>query len=121
MNFAKKKGTAAESAVVETLRTHGFRYAERRAGQGSHDRGDISGLPGVVIEVKNCREMDLAGWVHETEREREIATDLAVVWHKKRGKANPEEWYVTMTGAQFLAVLEGIYRLRRCPGRFNAP
>jgi len=29
--------------------------------QGSRDRGDIAGLPGVVIEAKNCKQLDLAG------------------------------------------------------------
>jgi hypothetical protein len=106
MSRSKAKGTAFETAVVNCLRNWGFVAAERRALHGANDKGDITGLPGVVIEVKNQRAMDLAGWVREAEREGEAAhADLAVVWHKRRGKASAEDAYVTMNGASFLALL----------------
>lgn len=108
MNRSRQKGTAAETAVVEYLKSEGFCYAERRALKGGNDQGDIAGLPGVVIEVKACREMDVAGWVDEAEEERINAqATLAVVWHKRRGRGSPAGWYVTMTGAAFVGLLEG--------------
>ena len=48
----KDIGTAAETAVVRFLRDNGFPLAERRALHGSTDRGDITGTPGLVWEVK---------------------------------------------------------------------
>lgn len=106
MSASKKKGTAAESAIVTYLRSIGFIHAERRALNGNLDRGDITGIPGVVIEAKNCARQELAAWVAEAEAERaNDRADVAAVWHKRRGKGSPADWFVTMTGAQFAALL----------------
>lgn len=106
MSTSKRKGTAAESAVVAFLRAAGFTQAERRTLNGAKDRGDIAGIPGVVIEVKNCARQELPGWVKEAELERDNDhATLGVVWHKARGKGNPADWFVTMSGAQFTALL----------------
>ncbi|MEU4154806.1 hypothetical protein [Streptomyces antimycoticus] len=102
MSASKKKGTAAETAVVNFLRAIGFTQAERRTLNGTHDRGDIAGLPGIVIEVKNCSRQELAAWLDEAERERaNDGASLGAVWHKRRGKGNPGDWFVTMSGLQF--------------------
>jgi voltage-gated potassium channel Kch len=103
---AKAKGTRFETQVVEYLRTHGFSTVERRSLAGANDKGDITGLPGVVIEVKNHKAMTLAGWVDEAEAEGGNAgADLAVVWHKRRGKGSPGDCFVTMSGDYFVALL----------------
>lgn len=106
MNRSKAKGTSAETAVVRFLRTIGFTHAERRTLNGTHDRGDIAGLPGIVIEVKNCARQELAAWIAEAERERDNdGASLGVVWHKRRGKSDPRDWFVTMSGLQFAYLL----------------
>ncbi|NUQ95819.1 MAG: hypothetical protein HOY79_04420 [Streptomyces sp.] len=106
MNRSKAKGTSAESAIVQYLRAMGFTQAERRTLNGAYDRGDIAGLPGVVIEVKNCARQELPGWVAEAEKERDNdGASLGVVWHKRRGKGHPSDWFVTMSGEQFVALL----------------
>ncbi|MFV8127490.1 hypothetical protein [Streptomyces syringium] len=106
MSTAKKKGTAAETDVVRYLRAAGFPSTERRAQTGNHDRGDITGIPGTVIEVKNCARTELASWVDEAETEgRNDQAHVAVVWHKRRGRSNPADWFVTMTGDQFTWLL----------------
>ena len=106
MSASKRKGTAAETAVVQFLRAAGFTQAERRTLAGAHDRGDIAGIPGVVIEVKNCARQELGAWVAEAETERDNDhASLGAVWHKRRGKGNPGDWFVTMSGAQFAALL----------------
>jgi hypothetical protein len=106
VNRSKAKGTSAETAVVRFLRTIGFIQAERRTLNGILDRGDITGIPGVVIEVKNCARQELAAWVAEAERERDNdRATLGVVWHKRRGKTDPADWFVTMSGAQFASLL----------------
>ena len=58
MSRSKAKGTAAETAVVRFLRAVGFTQAERRTLGGTQDRGDIAGVPGVVIEVTVRRNAD---------------------------------------------------------------
>lgn len=106
MSRERAKGTAAETAVVNYLRTDGFPHAERRAGAGRLDRGDITGIIGVVIEVKAHARMELAAWVDETRRETANArADYGAVWHKRRGKGNPADWFVTLDGATFARLL----------------
>ncbi len=52
--------------VVGYLNDHGWPYAERRRLTGSADRGDIAGIPDVVIEVKGDRSNRLREWKRET-------------------------------------------------------
>lgn len=52
VNRPKDKGTWAETRVTEFLRDNGWPYAERRALAGVTDKGDITGCPGLVFEVK---------------------------------------------------------------------
>jgi hypothetical protein len=107
VNRAKAKGTEAETAIVEFLKVNGFPFAERRTTNGANDRGDINISPDVVIEVKNCKTMDLAGWVDEAITESENANAwLTCVWHKRIRKGHPGDWYVTMDGAVFVEILE---------------
>lgn len=106
MSAARRRGTRAETAVVEFLRASGFTHAERRAPAGTRDRGDVAGVPGVVVEVKDCARTELAGWLDEAGREADNArARLAVVWHKRRGRGSPAEWFVTMSGSTFAALL----------------
>jgi hypothetical protein len=112
VSASKRKGTAAETAIVNYLRTVGFTQTERRALNGNIDRGDIAGIPGVVIEAKNCARQELAAWVAEAELERDNdRASLGVVWHKRRGKGDPADWFVTMSGTQFTALLRELQGL----------
>lgn len=106
-NRSKRKGTDAEVVVRDYLRAGGFVHAERLPSEGAKDRGDIAGIdPRVVIEIKNCEHLDLGGWMREVAKETANAeADIGVVWHKRRGKATADEWYVTMTGETFLQLL----------------
>lgn len=108
VNKPKQKGTAAESAVVSFLRTQGFPYAERLALQGGKDRGDITGIPGIVIEVKACQEYSFNGWLKEALVERDNAgADFGVVVAKPRmvGTTRTGEWYALMYAYDYLALL----------------
>jgi hypothetical protein len=94
---AKQKGTAAETAVVNYLKDKGRKHIERRSLNGSNDRGDIAGVPGVVIEVKNHARMELSQWLSELEVEmRNDKADTGVVIHKKKGTTDVGQWYATM-------------------------
>ena len=108
-----KKGPLAEKQVVEFLIANGLKAAERRVQGGAKDRGDVAGIPGVVIEVKNQAKMTLAEWVDEalTEGENEYDAQrrkgsvVSMVWHKRRGRSSPGHWYVTMSGWDALLLL----------------
>ena len=105
------KGARAERLVADYLKGCGWPYADRRVKTGAKDTGDIGGVP-VVIEVKNCRTSQLAGWVDEALAEAINAKqDIGVVWHHRQGKGKPEDWYVTMTGRDFERLLVAYGRL----------
>lgn len=112
MSAARRKGTSWESAIVAFLRDRGWLHAERRALGGARDRGDVAGIPGVVIEAKSAARLDLAGWLAEAEAERvNDGATWGVVWAKRRGKASPADGYVLMSGRTFvelLAAAEGL-------------
>lgn len=106
-NRSKAKGTAAESAVVGYLREKGWPAAERRALSGNLDKGDVAGIPGVVVEVKDCKSLTFGPWLAEAETERVNAgADVGVVWAKRRGKTDPGQWFVVMDGATLTGLLK---------------
>jgi len=97
MSKQKQKGTRAESTVVEFLKQNGFPYAERRALTGAADKGDITGIGPVVIEVKDHQKITLAQFVSELKEEVNNAkaqTGVAVI--KRRGTLQVGDWYAVM-------------------------
>lgn len=91
MSRQKQKGTAFESAIVEYLQNLLCdNTIERRALNGTCDRGDISGVTfcghRVTLECKNENRMRLAEYIREAETEaRNDAAHYYAVIHKKRG------------------------------------
>lgn len=109
---ARKAGAAFERAVADVLAEHVDDRIDRRVKRGQNDRGDIGGLRHmggrVIVEVKDCARLDLAGWVTEADTERGNDDALAgVVCHKRKGKGDPLDSYVTMTLRDFVALLTG--------------
>jgi hypothetical protein len=107
MSANKQRGTRWESAIVAFLIDEGFTYAERRALSGAHDKGDVTGIPGVVIEAKSQNRQSLAEWLDEAEQERDNAkADHGVVWFKRRGFTSPGRGYVLMSGDDYVWLLK---------------
>ena len=95
-NRAKAKGTRFETAFVRWLQDNGFPHAERRALRGTRDAGDISGVAGWAIELKNCEALR-PSFVDEAEREAGNAgVPLFAAVMKRRGKSDPGEALVVM-------------------------
>jgi hypothetical protein len=117
MNKPKRIGTAAETAVARFLQVNGFPHAERRALRGIQDAGDITGCPGICIEVKggeaakSASDQLVMDWLVETETERANAgADVGVLVLQRRGvgPANAGRWWVVfqqwpLYGLQLLA------------------
>ena len=119
------KGTWFESKAVDWLRRATRRpEIERLPRKGKNDVGDIGGVRAlgfaVVVDAKCVAKLDLAGWVQEAQAELENAKHdaalrglpqpiAAVVLHKRKGKGERQmgEQYVTMTAADFVAILTG--------------
>lgn len=94
---AKRKGRETESRLVEWLRVHGWPNAERRRLAGSADRGDISGVIGVTIEVKSGARLSVAEWMKELEVEmRNDRADVGLVVVRPKGSPDPGDWWALM-------------------------
>lgn len=109
MSESKRKGTMAETAVVSFLRTAGFPYAERLALQGNKDRGDVTGIPGVVLEVKAEQSYQFSGWLHEARVERENAgADFGIVIAKPRqvGTTRTGEWMAILRLEEYAKLID---------------
>lgn len=105
-NRSKQKGTAAETCVVNYLREQGWKFAERRALAGNLDKGDITGLGPVAIEVKDCKTLTFGPWLEEAKVETKNAgADIGFVWAKRRGKGSPADWFVVMDGTTVVRLL----------------
>lgn len=100
----RRRGARAELAVVHALRRAGWTAATTRAASGVQRGDDIVTDAPVSIEVKDRAALDLSGWLRQAEANR--GDRPAVVWHKRRGTADAEDWYVTMSGRTLLALLE---------------
>jgi hypothetical protein len=103
VNKPRGIGTAAETAVVRYLNPNGFPGAERRALRGANDCGDITGIPGVVIEVKGgeaahrASPRQIKAWLNETETERANANADIGLLVTARSRQNPRNWWCVMT------------------------
>ena len=105
-NRNKVKGSQFERDVVAYLRANGHQYAERAYGAGRPDgRGDIDGIPGWTLELKNHRALELSAWQDEAERERENGRRrFAAVVFKRRNKPVADA-YVLLSLSTFAELL----------------
>lgn len=107
MSRNKAKGTAAESAVRDFLQESGWPSIERLALSGGRDRGDLTGMPGWVHEVKNHKSYSFSEWLKETEEERVNAgAKYGALWVKRHGKGQPRDWFVVLDGQTFVRLLK---------------
>lgn len=105
MSKAKAKGTAAETAFVNWLKQQSPDYVtvERRATNGVKDRGDIAGIPNVVIEIKAGARLNIPEWLRELQQEMinaEASLGFLVIKPKGVGAANVQNWWVVQTAEQ---------------------
>ena len=107
---ARRAGASFERSVADYLAAHVDDRVDRRVKTGANDRGDIAGLRHhghrLVVECKNTARADLAGWMREAHVEAGNDDALAgVVVHKRHGNAVPGDQWVSMTLADFVALL----------------
>jgi hypothetical protein len=104
-NRSKAKGTAAESAVARVMRANGWPDAERSALHGAKDRGDLTGIGQVCVEVKGGHAAEQASdgqvlaWMAELDTECvNKGADVGVLVMKRKGvgHGNAERWWAVM-------------------------
>ena len=100
MSKSKQKGTSAESAFVKSpVVLESFPHVERRALAGVNDMGDISGMVGLAVEIKNHKTYKFPEWIKETEVERINAKadyGILVVKPNGVGLGSVEDWWAVM-------------------------
>lgn len=108
VNKSKAKGTSTETLVVNYLRENGWPYAERRALSGNLDKGDVSGMPGLAVEVKYGNgTLKIGPWLTETGIERLNAGadhGILVVKPFGMGERNVGKFYAVMVAHDFDAL-----------------
>lgn len=109
---AKAAGARFEREIADVLAKLVDDRIDRRPKTGAKDRGDIGGVRHMggrlVLECKNEASPKLAGWMAETEVERGNDDALAgLIVHKRHGKGDPLDQWVTTTMREFIALLTG--------------
>lgn len=107
---AKKAGASFERSVADYLAAHVDDRIDRRVKNGAKDRGDIAGLRHhghrLVLECKNTAKTLLGSWAAEAEAERGNDDALVgLIVHKRHGKGQPEDQWVTLTLGELVALL----------------
>jgi hypothetical protein len=111
---SKQKGTLAETAVVEYLKTF-WDCVERRALSGKFDKGDIAGVPYTTVEIKNHKSYKFPEWMDETEHERinaDTQYGILVVKPNKVGVTKVGKWWAVLPLEQIAGILAELERLR---------
>jgi hypothetical protein len=107
MSKSKQKGTLAETAVADLLRKV-WPTVERRALAGVNDKGDIAGIPKIVIEVKNQKSYKISEWLKETNQEQLNAQadyGILVVKPNGVGVSRVEDWWAVIPLRDLVSLL----------------
>ena len=97
---AQRKGKRGEEELTAILQEYGF-PARRGAPLNFGTEPDISGLPGVHIEVKRTERLNLSAALEQSKRDAQRFKDgLPVVMHR----ANRQKWRVTMELEDFISL-----------------
>jgi len=102
----KRKGHAAELAVVKWLRAHGINADRIQAGTHK-DRGDVNGWPGVVIEVKDRKAHSWHGYFEQLRRQIANANAYTgVIIAKRPGLTDVGEWMAVMPVTEWFQLMQ---------------
>lgn len=104
---AKAKGRATENQAVEWLREQGWAHAERRRLAGVEDQGDVTGIPGICIEVKSAAQWKPVQWLRECSVETQHANAaLGFVMARPKGGTNVDDWVIMLTPQTLMLLLD---------------
>lgn len=109
---AKAAGSKFERDIADHLAKLVDDRIDRRVKTGAKDRGDIGGVrvhgQRLVLECKNTTRINLGTWITEAHVEAGNDDALAgVIVHKRHGKGQPGDQWVTMTVNDLIALITG--------------
>lgn len=97
---SRDKGAIGEREVQDLARAHGFTSCRRAFASGASGGGDLTGIPGVHMEVKRTERLDLPGaWRQATTAA--DPTEIPVVAHR----SSRQPWLATLPLDELLALL----------------
>lgn len=109
---SKAKGYRGETEFVETAREFGYEAGRNGSVYGQKDRGDIHGIPGWVIQVKNVAVAEIPKFIADAaEQAVNAGVRLYCVALKLRGK-HMREGVVMMPVRQWFEMLKETEELR---------
>lgn len=90
---AKRKGSKAELDLQKWLVANGYPDAHRSRAGFSRDVGDILGVPGLVIEVKDQKTPRWSDWLEEVDAEKlNAGCQDGILVVKRPRMTDPGEW-----------------------------
>jgi hypothetical protein len=92
---SRDRGARAERAVVNYLRSVGFPDARRHHGADGRAPGDIMGIPGVCIEVKDRASSAWPTWRQQLLDECPMG-DVPILVRRVRGVGDVGQWDAEM-------------------------
>lgn len=119
---AKAKGRDAENEVARGMQYYMRTKVERRAKNGAFDRGDISGVANVVVEVKSRSKFSPLQWIRELRAE--IANDhaqIGFVAMKTTGSTKFDDYLAIMPMPEFMELLNDAGWVDHLPGEGPLP
>lgn len=94
----QRKGRSGELELVKLLNQHGI-PAEPGKAVSYGSTPDVTGFPGVHVEVKRVERLNVSAAFAQAKRDAERFKDgIPVLFHRK----NREEWLVTLRLEDFL-------------------
>ena len=113
---AKRAGAAFETETAQYLELMGLHGAYRRHTSGAVDKGDVAilGMPEFLAECKYVPKLSLGYAFTETEAEAKNASaEWPVLVHKRHGKGQPQDQWVTTDLETLANILLTIHNLRQ--------
>lgn len=122
--YFRERGWAGAERMVRT----GFRNGAREV----QDQGDLTGIPGICVQVKSLRSKDkrhagsdpnaamelmVSTWLDETEQQREAArAALGILVVRRWTTPDPARWWCFLDLSELAALLDGTLGMARDTG-----
>lgn len=110
--WSRNKGAQAERDATRYLRSRGFDNAERAVRTGFRvsdrtvdDPGDLAGIPGTIVSVKDAQTHYVDAWLRELDAmDANDTLALRLLLIKRKYKADPGQWRCLMRYPTFTAL-----------------
>jgi Holliday junction resolvase len=98
---SKQKGNRGERLFSKLCKEHGYETRRSQQYAGGNDSADVTGLPGIHIEVKawdTITEGDKANFIRQAIRDAAGSKNIPIVAHKE----DYRQWFITMEMTDFV-------------------